>query len=46
MMMLNDHDEDIIRRVAQFGYLKSQKNYEYWKKREDDEDVHGRDWAR
>ncbi len=43
---LRDHDDDVIRRVAEFGCLKSQKNYEYYKKQEDDEDVHGRDRIR
>ena len=43
---LRDHGDDTIRRVAEFGYLKSRKNYEYYKKQEDDEDVHGRDWIR
>ncbi|MCY3780043.1 MAG: ATP-binding protein [Chloroflexi bacterium] len=41
---LRDHDDDVIRRVAEFGYPKSQNNYENYKKQEDDEDVHGRDW--
>ena len=41
---LKDRDDDIIRRVAKFGYQKSLENYEYWKKREDDDDVYGRDW--
>ena len=43
---LRDHDDDVIRRVAEYGCLKSQENYEYYKKQEDDEDVHGRDRIR
>ena len=31
---------------AKVGYLKSQENYSYLKKREDDEDAHGRDYIR
>lgn len=40
---LKDHEDGIIREVAEVGYQKSRENYEYWKKREDDEDVYGRD---
>ena len=40
---LKNHEDRIICQVARFGYQKSLENYEYWKKREDDEDVYGRD---
>ena len=41
-----DHEDDVIRQVARIGYLESRQNYDRYKKEEDDEDVHGRDWTR
>ena len=41
---LKNHDDEIIRQIAAVGYQKSLENYEYWKRREDDEDVYGRGW--
>ena len=40
---LKDHDDESIRNLADVGYSMSLENFEYWKKREDDESVYGRD---
>ena len=38
------HDDDIIGRVAEFGYLKCLKEYEDYKKQEEDNAIHGDNW--
>ena len=41
---LAGYEDEVIQEVAAVGRQKCLENYEYWKAREDEEDVYGQDW--
>ena len=42
---IRDHEDDIIRHIAELGYQRSNEQYKVELEKERDEDVYGRDWS-